>query len=151
MELQMERVLAVSLPTNLDQSLQISNSELQAADTLTYRGITVDFYQDPMGSQIWTYWRNKPLGFGTDNWNYKDDMKAIIDDLLDTITRFEQFQDLAGAKLTWFQIGKYRDIKLTYRGRLLKVFLVMDESRVNLEQLLSESVKIIQRVGIEEN
>ena len=48
----MERVLAVSLPTNLDQSLQISNSELQAADTLTYRGITVDFYQDPMGSQI---------------------------------------------------------------------------------------------------
>ena len=48
----MERALAVSLPMNLDQSLQISSSELQVADTLTYRGIKVDFYQDPMGSQI---------------------------------------------------------------------------------------------------
>ena len=48
----MERALAVSLPTNLDQLLQISSSELQVADTLTYRGITVDFYQNPMGSQI---------------------------------------------------------------------------------------------------
>lgn len=48
----MERALAVSLPTNLDQSLQISSSELQVADTLTYRGIAVEFFQDPMGSQI---------------------------------------------------------------------------------------------------
>jgi hypothetical protein len=147
----MERALAVSLPTNLDQSLQISSSELQVADTLTYRGITVEFFQDPMGSQIWTYWRNKPIGFGTDNWNYKDDMKAIIDDSLDTITRFDQFQDLAGAKLTWFQNGKYRDIKLTYCGRLLKVFLVADESRINIDQLISDCVNIIQKVGIEEN
>ena len=147
----MERVLAVSLPTNLDQSLQISKSELQVADTLTYRGITVEFFQDPMGSQIWTYWKNQPVGFGTDNWNYKDDMKAIIDDLLDTITRFDQFQDLAGAKLTWFQNGKYRDIKLTYCGRLLKVFLVADESRINTDQLISDCVNIIQKVGIEEN
>lgn len=147
----MERALAVSLPTNLDQSLQISSSELQVADTLIYRGITVEFFQDPMGSQIWTYWRNKPIGFGTDNWNYKDDMKAIIDDSLDTITRFDQFQDLAGAKLTWFQNGKYRDIKLTYCGRLLKVFLVADESRINTDQLISDCVNIIQKVGIEEN
>lgn len=147
----MERALAVSLPMNLDQSLQISSSELQVADTLTYRGITVEFFQDPMGSQIWTYWRNKPIGFGTDNWNYKDDMKAIIDDSLDTITRFDQFQDLAGAKLTWFQNWKYRDIKLTYCGRLLKVFLVADESKVNTDQLISDCVNIIQKVGIEEN
>ena len=78
-------------------------------------------------------------------------MKAIIDDSLDTITRFDQFQDLAGAKLTWFQNGKYRDIKLTYCGRLLKVFLVADESRVNTDQLISDCVNIIQKVGIEEN
>lgn len=147
----MERTLAVSLPTNYEVSSPISSSELQVADTLTYRGIIVEFFQDPMGSQIWTYWRNKPIGFGTDNWNYKDDMKAIIDDSLDTITRFEQFQDLAGAKLTWFQNGKYRDIKLTYRGRLLKVFLVADESRINTDQLISDSINIIQKVGIEEN
>ena len=147
----MERTLAVSLPTNYEVSSPTSSSELQVADTLTYRGIIVEFFQDPMGSQIWTYWRNKPIGFGTDNWNYKDDMKAIIDDSLDTITRFEQFQDLAGAKLSWFQNGKYRDIKLTYCGRLLKVFLVADESRINIGQLISDCVNIIQKVGIEEN
>lgn len=147
----MENKLAVSLPTNYEVSSPTSSSELQVADTLTYRGIIVEFFQDPMGSQVWTYWRNKPIGFGTDNWNYKDDMKAIIDDSLDTITRFEQFQDLAGAKLSWFQNGKYRDIKLTYCGRLLKVFLVADESRINTDQLISESVNIIRKVGIEEN
>ena len=147
----MENKLIVSLPTSYELSSEISSSDLQVADTLTYRGITVEFFQDPMGSQIWTYWRNKPIGFGTDNWNYKDDMKAIIDDSLDTITRFDQFQDLAGAKLTWFQNGKYRDIKLTYCGRLLKVFLVADESRINTDQLISDCVNIIQKVGIEEN
>ena len=147
----MERTLAVSLPTNYEVSSPTSSSELQVADTLTYRGIIVEFFQDPIGSQIWTYWRNKPIGFGTDNWNYKDDMKAIIDDSLDTITRFEQFRDLAGAKLSWFQNGKYRDIKLTYCGRLLKVFLVADESRINTDQLISDCVNIIQKVGIEEN
>ena len=78
-------------------------------------------------------------------------MKAVIDDLLDTITRFDQFQNISGAKLTWFQNGKYRDIKLTYRGRLLKVFLVADEFRVNTDQLISDSINIIQKVGIEEN
>lgn len=147
----MENKLIVNLPMSYELSSEISSSDLQVADTLTYRGIKVDFYQDPMGSQIWTYWKNQPVGFGTDNWNYKDDMKAIIDDLLDTITRFDQFQNLSGAKLTWFQNGRYRDIKLTYRGRLLKVFLVADESRINTDQLISDSINIIQKVGIEEN
>lgn len=147
----MENKLIVNLPTNYELSSEISSSDLQVADALTYRGIKVDFYQDPMGSQIWTYWKNQPVGFGTDNWNYKDDMKAIIDDSLDTITRFDQFQDLVGAKLTWFKNGKYRDIKLTCCGRLLKVFLVADESKVNTDQLISDCVNIIQKVGIEEN
>ena len=48
----MERALAVNLPTNLDQSLQISSSELQVADTLDYRGIKVNFHQDPIGNQV---------------------------------------------------------------------------------------------------
>ena len=144
----MERALAVNLPTNLDQSLQISSSELQVADTLDYRGIKVNFHQDPIGNQVWTYWGGKPLGFGADNWNYKDDMKVLIDDHLDTITRFDQFQEIAGAKLTWFQNGSYRDIKLTYQGRLLKIFLVADESRIQLDQLINESVSIINRIGI---
>ena len=48
----MERTLAVSLPTSSEQLSLISKSELQVADTLTYRGITVEFFQDPMGSQI---------------------------------------------------------------------------------------------------
>lgn len=144
----MLRTCPTNLPTNCEVSLPSSNTEIQVSDTLEYRGIQVDFYMDPMGNQVWTFWDGRPLGFGTDNWNYRDDVKELIDDLLDTITRFDQFQEIAGAKLTWFQNGDYRDIKLTYRGRLLKVFLVVDEARVNLDQLIQESVSIIKKVGI---
>lgn len=144
----MLRTCPTNLPTNYEVSLPNSSTEIQVSDTLEYRGIRVDFYMDPMGNQVWTFWDGRPLGFGTDNWNYKDDVKELIDDLLDTITRFDQFQEITGAKLTWFQNGDYRDIKLTYRGRLLKVFLVVDEARVNLDQLIQESVSIIKKVGI---
>lgn len=48
----MENKLIVNLPMSYELSSENSSSELQVADTLTYRGIKVDFYQDPMGSQI---------------------------------------------------------------------------------------------------
>jgi len=58
---------------------------------------------------------------------YQEDMKLIIDDHLDTITRFSEYPELYGAKLTYFQIAAFRDIKLLYKGRLLKVYTNVDE------------------------
>jgi hypothetical protein len=55
-------------------------------------------------------------------------MKLIIDDHLDTITRFSEIPGYYGSKLSWFQNSGFRDIKLTYRGRLLKVYLKVNEN-----------------------
>lgn len=97
-------------------------------ETFTYRGIAVDFYEDCLGHQVVTMWKDKVIEFGAYNLNYQDDMKLIIDDHLDTITRFSEFPEFHGSKLTWFQNGSFHDVKLLYRGRLLKVYLNVDEN-----------------------
>ena len=97
-------------------------------DSMTYRGISVDFYEDCLGHQVVTMWKDKVIEFGVYNTVYQDDMKLIIDDHLDTITRFKDQPELYGSKLTWFQNGSFRDIKLVYKGRLLKVYINIDEN-----------------------
>ena len=97
-------------------------------DSMIYRGISVDFYEDCLGHQVVTMWKDKVVEFGVYNTVYQDDMKLIIDDYLDTITRFKDQPELYGSKLTWFQNGSFRDIKLVYKGRLLKVYINIDEN-----------------------
>lgn len=97
-------------------------------DSMTYRGISVDFYEDCLGHQVVTMWKDKVIEFGVYNTVYQDDMKLIIDDHLDTITRFKDQPELYGSKLTWFQNGSFRDIKLVYKGRLLKVYTNINEN-----------------------
>lgn len=97
-------------------------------DFMTYRGISVDFYEDCLGHQVVTMWKDKVIEFGAYNTVYQDDMKLIIDDYLDTITRFKELPELYGSKLTWFQNGSFRDIKLVYKGRLLKVYININEN-----------------------
>ena len=97
-------------------------------DSMTYRGISVDFYEDCLGHQVVTMWKAKVIEFGVYNTVYQDDMKLIIDDHLDTITRFKDQPEFYGSKLTWFQNGSFRDIKLVYKGRLLKVYININEN-----------------------
>ena len=97
-------------------------------DSMTYRGISVDFYEDCLGHQVVTMWKDKVIEFGVYNTVYQDDMKLIIDDHLDTITRFKDQPELYGSKLTWFQNGSFRDIKLVYKSRLLKVYININEN-----------------------
>ena len=109
-------------------------------DSMTYRGITVDFYEDCLGHQVVTMWKDKVIEFGEYNTVYQDDMKLIIDDHLDTITRFSGNPNLQGSKLTWFQNGSFRDIKLVYRGRILKVYINVDENDLFSIQSDAETV-----------
>lgn len=97
-------------------------------ETFTYRGITVDCYEDRLGHQVVFPWKGKVVELGEYNTVYQDDIKLIIDDHFDTITRFSDFSELYGAKLTWFQNGSFSDIKLVYRGRILKVYINPDEN-----------------------
>jgi hypothetical protein len=54
--------------------------------------------------------------------------------------------NFVGAKLEYFRNGDYRDIRLSYKGRILKVFLVAGE--VNETYLISESKKILINSGL---
>ena len=110
-------------------------------ETFTYRGISVDFYEDRIGHQVVTMWKGKVIEFGEYNTVYQDDMKMIIDDHLDTITRFSEDPKLYGSKLTWFQNGSFSDIKLIYKGRILKVYIDVDEN--DLFSIVEDAKKIL--------
>lgn len=97
-------------------------------ESFTYRGITVDCYEDCIGHQVVFPWRGKVIELGEYNTVYQDDIRMILDDYLDTITRFSEHPELYGSKLTRFQNGSFSDIKLVYRGRILKVYINPDEN-----------------------
>ena len=106
-------------------------------ETFTYRGITVDCYEDCLGHQVVFPWKGKVVELGEYNTVYQDDIKLIIDDHLDTITRFSDFPELYGSKLEYFQNGNFRDIRLMYRGRLLKCFLITNTVDTDENDLFS--------------
>ena len=113
----LERLSKTSNPeTNLKQ-IHLSSSWVPL-ESFTYRGSTVDCYEDCIGHQVVFPWRGKVVELGSYNTVYQDDIKMIIDDHLDTITRFSESPELYGSKLTRFQNGSFSDIKLIYRGRI---------------------------------
>jgi hypothetical protein len=80
------------------------------------------------------------------NLHYKEDMCRVVDRQLDLITSFLDQPELSGAKLEYFRNGDFRDIRLSYRGRVLKVFLVA--GKVNETLLISESERILRHSGL---
>ena len=115
----------------------------QPIDSVTYRNFTIDVFEDPYGNQFRCMWKGKWIEFGTDNTLYIDDIKSLIDDEVDTVCRWEEFP---GAKLTWFQNGDHRDLKLVNWGRILKVYLVEDPSKVNLTACVCECVSLLKYI-----
>ena len=125
--------------TNLKQ-IHLSSSWVPL-ETFTYRGITVDCYEDCIGHQVVFPWRGKVIELGEYNTVYQDDIKMIIDDHLDTVTRFSDLPELYGSKLIRFQNGSFRDLKLIYRGRILKVYIDTNEN--DLFSIIEDSKKLL--------
>lgn len=143
--------LVQTLPMSLEQSFEICKEARDLGlviryDTIEYRGETINFLSDPMGTQCFAQWRGKLLDLGLNNIYYKEDMCRVVDSELDLITDFRNCQDFVGAKLEYFRNGEFRDIRLCYRGRTLKVFLVAGE--VNEIVLISEAEKILRSSGL---
>ena len=115
-------------------------------DTIEYRGEEVNFLSDPMGTQCFAQWRGKLWDLGLNNLYYKEDMCRVVDRELDLITDFRNCPDFAGAKLEYFHNGDFRDIRLVYKGRVLKIFLVA--GTVNETLLISESERILRTSGL---
>lgn len=112
-------------------------------DSFSYRGVEVAFYEDVNGHQLTAIWDDRLLEFGVYNTSYREDMKMVIDDFLDTVTRFEEYPELYGSKLEYFQNSGFRDLRLTYRGRILKIYLLLDNPDV--ESLKKEAYLTLLR------
>ena len=115
-------------------------------DTIKYRDQEINFLSDPSGIQCFAQWRGNLLDLGLNNIDYKEDMCKYIDRALDLITDFRNCPDFLGAKLEYFHNGDFRDIRLSYKGRVLKVFLVAGE--VNETFLISESESLLRSSGL---
>ena len=115
-------------------------------DTIKYRDQEVNFLSDPAGDQCFANWCNQLIDLGLHNRTYKEDMCRIIDRELDLITEFRNCPDFAGAKLEYFRNGDFRDIRLVYKSRTIKVFLVAGE--VNETWIISESERILRTSGL---
>ena len=140
--------------TNSELSFKISKEARNLGlvvryDTIEYRGQTINFLSDPSGIQCYAQWDEQLVDLGLNNIYYKEDMCRFIDRQLDLITTFRDCPDFLGAKLEWFHNGDYRDIRLSYKGRILKVFLVAGE--VNETFLISESKKLLINSGLLED
>ena len=118
-------------------------------DTIEYRGLTIDFLSDPAGVQCFGKCNDWLVDLGLNNIYYKEDMCRFIDRQLDLITDFRNSPNFAGAQLLYFNNNGYRDIKLSYKGRILKIFLVA--GRVNETWIISESEKILINSGLLED
>lgn len=143
--------LVVVSKQNLEQSFEICNEAKRLGlvvryDTIEYRGETINFLSDPMGVQCFAQWNNQLIDLGLNNIYYKEDICRYIDRELDLITDFRNCPDFAGAKLEYFHNGDFRDIRLCYKNRILKVFLVAGP--VNEIALISESERILRSSGL---
>jgi hypothetical protein len=118
-------------------------------DAITYRDHEIEFLSDPAGAQCFGKCKDWLVDLGLNNIYYKEDMCRFIDRQLDLITDFRDSPDFAGAQLSYFNNNGYRDIKLLYKGRILKIFLIAGP--VNETWLISESKKILLNSGLLEN
>ena len=143
--------LTADLPMNLGRSLEISDEAKQLGlvvryDTIEYRGEELNFLSSVDGVQCFAQWRGQLIDLGLNNIYYKEDMCKYVDRTLDLITDFRNLPDFAGAKLEYFHNGGFRDIRLLYKGRVLKVFLVAGP--VNETWIISESERILRTSGL---
>ena len=146
----MDSLVAVSR-TSLDQSFEISDEAkclglVIRYDAIEYRGQEIQFLSDPMGVQCFAQWRGKLVDLGLNNLYYREDMCKFIDRELDLITDFRNCPNFVGAKLEYFHNGDFRDIRLSYKGRILKIFLVAGD--INETFLITESERILRTSGL---
>lgn len=146
----MEKLTAVSM-TNSLPLFEISKEAFEAGyivryDAIKYRDQEIYFLSDVSGSECVAQWNGQVVYLGMFNHYYKEDMCRFVDQQLDFITDFRNCPDFVGAKLEWFHNGDYRDIRLLYKSRILKVFLVAD--KVDETLLISESEKILRTSGL---
>jgi hypothetical protein len=136
---------------NSELSFEICKEALDAGyairyDSISYRGEEINFLSDVAGVYCVAQWHGELVDLGSFNHDYREDMCRFVDRRLDLITDFRNSANFAGARLEYFHNGDYRDIRLVYKSRILKVFLVAGP--VNETLLISEAEKILKTSGL---
>ena len=106
-----------------------------------YRGYHIEFFPDNEANQMCAMWENKKVGFGVNYVNYVEDVERMIDSKLDLIYVIKNLSP--NLRLKYFNNGGNRDIKLEYRGRILKIYL-SEDYKVDTQDDLN---KLIQDAG----
>lgn len=127
------------------------NQDPDYVETVSYRGFDFDVYIDDPGQQYYTEWEGETMSFGAYNSLYREDIKFLVDDKLDTIYTFGSREEIKyfGARLKWFQNAGYRDIGLYYRGRLCRVYFsngCKDITDSALNRLVADSKDILDKL-----
>lgn len=142
------------LTTFSEKSLPVCDSAKQLGlvvkyGAIKYRDQEVLFLSDPSGHECWAQWNGRLIDLGFNNIYYKEIMCKVIDNYLDLITDFRNCPNFAGARLEYFRNGDFRDIRLVYKDRTLKVFLVAGEPDETF--LITESERILRTSGLLED
>lgn len=126
---------------------QLDDSTDERVAVVSYRGFEIPVYLDEPGQQFYCIWDGEPLGFGSFNTEYVSDIEYLIDRRLDTIHIFQK--PYFGARLEWFDNQGFRDIKLSYRSRLLKIFLMPQQGTLDEQttrKLIADSLTILYNI-----
>ena len=124
--------------------ISFNNQQYIKYEVIEYRGKTVEFLSDVSGDQYFARVDNEIIDLGYHPISVKETIQRFIDRRLDLISNFRNYEDFTGAELSYFNNGGYRDIKLSYKGRLLKVYLVAGE--ISEISIISEAVNILRRI-----
>ena len=103
---------------------------------LDYRGVHLDFYQDPPSRQIYTIYKDNKLFFGIDNTLYYEDAKKFLDLELDRIHIFKETNSI----LKYFDNAGSRDIMLLQNRRILRVYL--NDPSLNISDVINDALFI---------
>ena len=145
-----------NLMMNYEQLSEVSNTPetlglVVKYGSIEYRGQEVQFLSDPMGVQCFAQWDGELVDLGLNNIYYKEDMCRFIDQRLDLITDFRNCPNFVGAKLEYFRNGEFRDIRLCYKGRIIKVYLIAgDDLDVNIPYLIEDAQRVLCKLVLTE-
>lgn len=121
--------------------------------TLVYRGYNIRFQWDEKGQFAYTtdwpqFDNSEILTFGSNNWLFRQHMKALIDRKQDLIYQFQLNSPYWGAKWAYFDNNGYRDARLTYFKREIAVIPILaGQPLPELPYLQKLAIQLIDKIN----
>lgn len=109
-------------------------------ETINYRGLSFPIYLED--EIVYTIIAGKKYKLDCTKRNYSVFVRDSIDRILDNL---ERYQITDSSYLEYFNNSGYFDLRLVCHGRVLKIFLIGDSSKVNIDSLIKQSQDILTK------